>query len=169
LQHRQPSFQTEWQDGSSSPTMIANDDITYRLIIRNACGEVSDSLKVVFDQNIPLVHFDAPLPWCPEDLIPLDASQNFQATYQWSTGETTPGIIVSLPGVYSVDVAAMCASASGEAEVVPLEDCGVDGDLYVPNVFSPNDDNINDVFTIFTGTDVEWISVQGTIYDRWAI
>lgn len=161
------TFEKQWQDGSSGPTMVADDNITYRLIVRNACGEVSDSLKVAFDQHIPLVYLDGPLPWCPEDSISLDASQSFQASYLWSTGETTPSILASLPGIYSVDVAAMCASTSGQVELVLIDDCGIDGDLYIPNVFTPNDDNINDVFTIFTGLDVEWLSIHGTIYDRW--
>jgi len=160
-------FAIEWQNGSSQPTIVADEDITYRLQIRNSCGVVSDSLKVTFDQNIPLVHFDAPIPWCPEDQIPLDASQSFSATYLWSTGETTPAIIVSSPGIYSVDVGAMCSSTSDSVEIVPIEDCGPDDDLYIPNVFSPNDDNVNDVFTIFTGSDLEIIAIQATIFDRW--
>jgi len=160
-------YEIEWQDGSSQPTIVANDDIVYKLTVRNACGEVSDSLKVNFDQHIPLVHFDAPIPWCPGDQFPLDASQTFLATYLWNTGETTPIIIVNAPGLYAVEVDAMCASTSGETELVQIDDCGPDYDLYVPNVFSPNDDNINDVFTIFTGEDIEVEELHGTIFDRW--
>ena len=37
----------------------------------------------------------------------------------------------------------------------------------MPNVISPNDDNINDIFTIYTGAAVEIISISGSIYDRW--
>ncbi|HXR80744.1 MAG TPA: gliding motility-associated C-terminal domain-containing protein, partial [Saprospiraceae bacterium] len=99
--------------------------------------------------------------------IPLDASQTFIATYLWSTGETTPSIVVSTPGIYSVEVGATCASTNGAVEVIPIEDCGPDDDLYIPNVFSPNDDNVNDVFTLFTGVDVEVLTIAGTIFDRW--
>ena len=160
-------FEMEWQDGTTQPSIIANDDIVYRLTIRNSCGEEVDSLKVSFDQNVPSVHLGAPVPWCPEDVIPLDASQTFIATYFWSTGETTPSIVVSTPGIYSVEVGATCASTNGAVEVIPIEDCGPDDDLYVPNVFSPNDDNVNDVFTLFNGVDVEVLTIAGTIFDRW--
>ncbi len=160
-------FEMEWQDGSTSPTILADDDITYKLRIRNSCGVKEDSLKVTFDQNIPKVTFDSPVPWCPEDMITLDASQSFAATYLWNTGETTPAIVVSNPGIYSVDVGALCATASDTAELVLMEDCGQDDDIYIPNVFTPNDDNVNDVFTLYTGTDLEFITIQGTIFDRW--
>lgn len=39
-------------------------------------------------------------------------------------------------------------------------------DVYVPNIFSPNDDGINDVFTIFTGKSVRQIK-HLSIYSRW--
>ena len=39
-------------------------------------------------------------------------------------------------------------------------------DVYVPNVFSPNGDNLNDVFTLFTDADVTEITVL-EVYDRW--
>jgi gliding motility-associated-like protein len=41
-----------------------------------------------------------------------------------------------------------------------------DIDIYVPNVFSPNEDGINDHLLISAGTDVEEIE-SFTIFDRW--
>jgi gliding motility-associated-like protein len=40
------------------------------------------------------------------------------------------------------------------------------GSVYVPNIFSPNDDGRNDFFTIFTGPEVEVI-LEFQIFDRW--
>jgi gliding motility-associated-like protein len=39
-------------------------------------------------------------------------------------------------------------------------------DVYIPNVFSPNGDNLNDVFTLFTDADVTEITIL-EVYDRW--
>ncbi len=44
--------------------------------------------------------------------------------------------------------------------VIQCEDC----DIYVPNVFSPNGDGINDYFEISTACDVQSAQVQ--IFDR---
>lgn len=42
----------------------------------------------------------------------------------------------------------------------------IDRDLYVPNIFSPNGDQINDYFTITSGTGLKEIE-ELTIFDRW--
>lgn len=79
----------------------------------------------------------------------------------WSTGETTDSITVSLSGTYWVQV--------------PFSDCNYSVDTinvsvgnisgYAPvNVFTPNGDLINDVFSVHvTGFDAARLSV----YDRW--
>ena len=38
--------------------------------------------------------------------------------------------------------------------------------IYIPNVFSPNDDGINDLFYIFGGLDVAMVK-ELSIFDRW--
>ena len=40
-------------------------------------------------------------------------------------------------------------------------------DIYIPNVFSPNDDGINDVFAMSFGSDLEVTAMTGSIFDRW--
>ena len=39
-------------------------------------------------------------------------------------------------------------------------------DVYIPNIFSPNGDNLNDIFTLFTDADVKEISLM-EVYTRW--
>jgi gliding motility-associated-like protein len=38
-------------------------------------------------------------------------------------------------------------------------------DVYVPNVFSPNDDGVNDFFTVYGGGEVSEVTLE--IYSRW--
>jgi len=56
----------------------------------------------------------------------------------------------------------VCAAEveSGTMRVIECEDC----DIYIPNVFSPNGDGINDYFEISTACDVQSAQVQ--IFDR---
>ncbi|MGB4848438.1 MAG: gliding motility-associated C-terminal domain-containing protein, partial [Saprospiraceae bacterium] len=156
-----------WQDGSNSQTLVADKANTYSLQISNHCGVVSDSLKVGIDQQQPILNLDTLLRWCAGDVFLLDASQSIAASYLWNTGDITPAITVTGPGLYSIDVTTHCTSISDEVEVIPEVDCTKGDDIYIPNVFSPNGDGNNDVFSIFIGTDINVLSIDGSIFDRW--
>ena len=147
--------------------MVADEALTYSLQISNACGVVSDNLEVDIDQDTPVLHPDAQQYWCPGDIITFDVTQSFAAMYVWSTGETTPSITVSTPGVYTVEVIAPCSSSTQQVEVLLSDNCNVDAEIFIPNVFSPNGDNVNDIFTIYSGSDLVIANSKGTIYDRW--
>ena len=45
--------------------------------------------------------------------------------------------------------------------------CFYDFDFYIPNIFSPNNDGINDRFEIYTNLDYEIRVNEFSIYDRW--
>ena len=156
-----------WQDGSSNASLIADQAITYHLLISNVCGTSRDSLVVEINADIPVIDLDAQQVWCPGEEISLDATQPFLATYLWSNGDDQARIVVTTPGVYSVAVTAPCAAASRQVEIVEGDDCTSGDNIYIPNVFSPNDDQVNDVFTLSFGSDVEVTSIDGSIYDRW--
>jgi gliding motility-associated-like protein len=120
-----------------------------------------------YDTRIPVVELGPAIEWCEGDVISFDATQAFGVTYAWSTGASTPSIQVNSPGLYTIDITAPCATATDDVEIIPGSDCDVHEGIYVPNVFSPNGDGINDVFTISFGSDLTVSAVSGTIYDRW--
>jgi gliding motility-associated-like protein len=83
----------------------------------------------------------------------------------WSDGAVTPIISVNAPGIYKVEVSTDCQLVKEDIEVFPGDDCK--NDVFIPTVFSPNGDGINDVFSLGFGSDLEVISMDGTIFDRW--
>jgi gliding motility-associated-like protein len=122
------------------------------------------------DNSIPVLNLDLSIPWCEGDVITLDAAQPFSAEYLWSTGALTSSIDVSAPAIYNITVSTLCSSLTQEVDVYPGDECvvpDVKNGFYIPNVFSPNGDGINDVFTVSFGPDLNVISMQGSIYDRW--
>ena len=164
------AFDIQWQDGSHQSTMVADKAQTYSLQLSNDCGMASDEFLLEYDTRIAHLDLDPSILWCQGDVINLDATQPFAAEYLWSTGSTAPTLQITSPGVYSIDVSTLCNNASQVVEVIPSADCDVitiHTEVQIPNVFSPNGDGINDLFGISFGQDIDIVSMQGTVYDRW--
>lgn len=162
----QNGFNIKWQDGSTGNTILADKAQTYSLELSNKCGIASDALTLAFDNNVPVIALGPSQTLCPGDMINLDVTQTFPASYEWSTGSTTPSISIVTPGSYAVTVSALCFDANDAIAVSQADDC-FPSSLFVPNVFSPNDDNINDVFTMSTNPQIQITALEGAIFDRW--
>jgi gliding motility-associated-like protein len=80
-------------------------------------------------------------------------------SYLWSTGETTPSILVSQTGVYSVTGSNACHTYTDNA-FVTTELC----DFEAPNIITPNGDNVNELFLV-TGNGMK--SFNCKIFNRW--
>lgn len=159
-----------WQDGSDQPIFIADQALTYSLQITNECGMKSAHIVVDYNTDIPQLDIEPSIVVCPGDVVSLDATQPFPATYSWSTGATGPILQVVTPGVYSIDVTTPCSMISMETEVYLNIDCLEQEEhtgIYIPNVFSPNGDGINDLFGVSFGSDMNVTAMTGSIFDRW--
>ncbi len=154
-----------WQDGSIAATYLAMEEGTYSLTASNACGSTSDQILLTYDNRIPQILMDDTIDLCPGEPIILDLTQTFDASYLWSSGSQMSTITVTTPGTYAVTVSSACLDATAEVTILHRQDC--DGTIYIPNVFSPNGDQINDFFKLYPNDKVEITSMEGFIYDRW--
>ncbi len=85
-------------------------------------------------------------------------------TYQWSDGSTGKELPVSVSGNYSVSITNDCSTYYYFTEVL-VEDCSCN--WFVPNVFSPNADGINDCLEIFNDCDFKYKIINFSVFDRW--
>lgn len=84
------------------------------------------------------------------------------ATYLWSTGETSPSITVTDSGKYYVNVVNTCSSAS-DTVLVTTEDCL----LVTPNIVTPNGDGMNDYLIV--GGLQKYPGTVLKVFNRWGV
>ncbi|MDR2979505.1 MAG: gliding motility-associated C-terminal domain-containing protein [Bacteroidales bacterium] len=125
------------------------------------CDSIID-LEVVFeDTYIHIVHEGQDL--CVSQSLILETVSSSGVEIEWSTGETTPSITVTEPGVYSVT--ATSANCMGQSSVTfPL----CDFYIFIPNAITPGrGEGINDVFQIPWVEFSKPLKFEIFIYNRW--
>jgi gliding motility-associated-like protein len=115
--------------------------------------------KIVSIAPGPIVNLGNDTIICQGSVIFLNAG-NIGMNYQWNTGENSQTIPVATSGTYSVIVSD--GSCIGSDEVF-IDNCG--SELWFPNVFTPNDDGINDRFRPVSLRTIG--SYRIIIYNRW--
>ncbi|WP_367392042.1 DNRLRE domain-containing protein [Lewinella sp. LCG006] len=108
---------------------------------------------------------------CPGEsytILPIDNS--LITSYNWSTGETTPSITVQDTGAYSL-IATLgdCIQVMDTIMISWRNNCfePVSCDVFYPNIFSPNQDGVNDEFRLFYPSDCVLSNYRMEVYNRW--
>jgi gliding motility-associated-like protein len=154
----------QWSDGSTSETLITSSGVIW-LNITNSCGTAQDSISIAINQDILATDIDPLYQICDGESVALDVTQTFDAQYLWSTGAITPDLQLTESGIYIVTITSECDVTETSTEIV-TEDCDP-LNVFVPNIFSPNGDNINDLLLVLTNFPERIADFQFTVFDRW--
>ena len=125
-----------------------------------AWAEFSYADDLSFERYAPTVEIMGDTVFC-YDPIPLEASGIF-SEYLWSTGSTQKIEEVDNTGIVWLEV----TDANGckaKDSVSVLTFCP--SRFYVPNIFSPNYDGVNDLFQIYPEKEVAQFNLK--IFNRW--
>jgi len=98
---------------------------------------------------------------CFDPQVILHVRNTQAAAYEWSTGAKSFEIQTSSEGWFSVTIT--YGNHCEWIDSVLVTDCQ-DPAYFIPNVFSPNGDGVNDDFFV-SGKDIASVSME--IYDRW--
>lgn len=152
-----------WSNGNTSSTIIVspNANTTYTVAVSD-CFCMSTSSITVIVSSLPAAGITA------GTNVTISIGDNTILTaigggqYLWNTGETTASIVVSPTAttIYTV-VVSDANGCTDIASVTVFAECDA---LYIPNAFSPNSDNENDILYVF-GNCIKDMSM--IIYDRW--
>ncbi len=140
-----------WQDGTTNSSMIIFDPGTY--VVNVTIGTCSKSDTIVIDQqDQPIVDLGEDTLLCYGQPLLYDA-YNYGATYEWQDGSTNVTYEPKSPGNYYVTATNQCGTDADSVEVI-FEVCNCL--VYIPEAFTPNSDNKNDVFNYkYNCTDFE--------------
>lgn len=166
------------QDLTTEFTDTSNGSGSYYIYLsaENGCGEtVRDSMliTVLSDPSVSIDSTVLSMDSCQLDEVLLTASGANQ--YEWSTGETGDFIVADTAGIFSVIGTSECSSDTADILIDPSMNCDQDTlvnepeandkfEIVIPNVFTPNNDDVNDIFGVHTNREVK---MEYVLLNRW--
>lgn len=147
-----------WSTGETTPSITAYDAGSYAVTVTNVCGSASSEGSI-----LPLIYPPQPnlgpdTSIC-EDEIQLNPGVAADS-YLWNNVAPVNYYSVFHPGLFWVTATNQCGSGTDSIRVV--EEC--EPNLYFPSAFTPNDDQLNDLFGP-VGDAVN--DYEMMIFDRW--
>ena len=152
-----------WSDGSSAATLEALVSGTYGVTVSLDANCITEDWVDLDRTELPEVGLGPDLLGCFGEALLLQTYSKNAEQILWNTGNTGPSLEADVPGNYSVLASNRCGVA-GDTILVDFRRC--ESDLYIPNVFSPNFDGINDRAEVLAAEGVGLISYF-RIFDRW--
>lgn len=161
-----------WDFTSNTDSIqIVNDPGVYSVSVTNNCGSSTASISITPSFIVPDFTFTPNGGVAPVTINFTNTSSNFNSSgWNFGNGSSSalpnPSSEFNLPGIYTVTL--MVTNAEGCIGVITktIEINDAEPVIIIPNVFTPNDDSVNDFFSI-TISNVKSFSI--VIYDRWGI
>ncbi|MCP4459887.1 MAG: gliding motility-associated C-terminal domain-containing protein [Cytophagales bacterium] len=158
----------DFGDMTSSTTSATETEVTHSYLSEGTFNVVTSvyygtlatvSVTSITIENIPDIDLGGDVSATIGDTVVLDAS-SVNGSYLWSDGSTEPTLSVAVGGTYSVQVTTDGGCVASDLSTVTFEYINLD----IPNLFSPNNDGINDVWVI-EGIET-YAENEVTIFDR---
>ncbi len=158
---------------TDSVAQLPADD--YTVVIVDSLGCESDVIMLTIT-NPPQLSIDAG----PDTILDL-GEQNYMidasiasdaplAGILWSPAEglsctdcEDPSVTTFVTQLYTVVVTDINGCTSEDEVLITINN---DREVYIPNIFTPNEDGINDLFQVFTGNGITSINYM-RVFDRW--
>jgi hypothetical protein len=150
-----------WSDSSSKPILSVADSGSYWVQVIGECTTKSDTIHISFFAD-PNVNLGTDTDLCFGDTLILFSDET-EGTSFWNTGNIDSFIEVTEPGIYWVEVTSEFGCVN--SDTISIEHIICHSELEFPNVISPDENNLNDVFkpSLSLGVYLKRL----TIFNRW--
>jgi gliding motility-associated-like protein len=152
----------QWQDGSTNASYDAISPGEYWLMEQNDCGETRDTISIELEPN-PIISLGNDTSICTGEQIRLTAQTDGDRV-TWNDQSTRTTLDVSQEGTYWAISESSKGCENSDTINVELIDCE-EFELHMPNVFTPNGDDLNERFRPIVFQHVDETVL--TIYNRW--
>lgn len=133
----------------------------YEIVVKEGMCQWKDTITVQIDKFPHSTFLQQDILLCEGNQISL-VGDSMAIAYQWENGANTLSRTISDPGQYFVRSIFTCYSVEQSFDV-RTDNC--DCTAFIPNVFSPNGDEIHDQFTVDFPQQTQQATL--TIRDRW--
>lgn len=141
----------------------------YSIIVKDSIGcEAQDFITIdelpILDVFVPTFDLD-----CYENevtIIPEIRSSSGTVEYQWHNGSTEKQLTSISSGNHSVTISDDCSVVEYEWDLSISAQIG-ESLFFAPNIFSPNNDGVNDCFKITANPLINITSYKLMVFDRW--
>ena len=100
------------------------------------------------------------------NLVPLVIESFGEVSYLWDTGANDSTIIANTSGQYSLSVTDKCSIQEYTWDI-QIEEITKEQPIYFPNIFSPNQDGVNECFVPVLNPETTILDYRLLIFDRW--
>ena len=151
-----------WQDGSTDSTFNVSQQGLYwvEVTINNCSATAIIEINYIIN---PTVNLGNDTVICPGESIILNAEIP-NSTYLWQDGSTNSTFSANTQETYWVGVSNHCGITM-DSVYIEMDNC--DCYVYVPNVFTPDNNTINDVFHPIYECD--FLKYELLIFNRWGM
>jgi gliding motility-associated-like protein len=154
----------KWNVGSTDSTLVVSKSGVYNLLANNRKCFVNQNFNIRF-KKIPVVELGKDSIVCTElsnKSVLLIGGTKDESNYIWQDNTTMNTLQAKISGIYTVVANNECGEAS-DAVKIDFKTCY---DIFIPSVFSPNEDGVNEKFQLFPSENVAKFN-QFSIFDRW--
>lgn len=153
-----------WNTGETTRTLNVTTPGRYSVEVENAEGcTSSDSIELTLSQS-PEIYLGEDTTICVNSPTTFGVNTPY-SVYTWNTGETTQYITTQSEGQYVLEVTDDLGCKGKDSLFITLDPEALPSVLYVPNAFTPNGDNLNELFPY--KDEVIQPGYYIAIYSRW--
>ncbi len=157
------AYKYSWSTGENGDQIKIDKPGIYWVKANNKGCYITDTFKVASVNGV-VPNFGKELLICENETNRvLSVKAPSDVKLYWSTGANTSSINANKEGVYWVKSTSKNCGIKTDSVTVKYKNC--DCDIFIPNSFTPNDDDRNDLFYPVFQCDYTYFSI--TITDRW--